>query len=242
MLAFITGGSRGIGRAIVLELGGRGYDIVFCFRTAEAAATETRRLLEAQGSRGIARRCDVADAVAVLALVREVESTVGPIDVLVNSAAITKDQPITMMSDESWSSVIATNLTGTFHTCRAVSFSMIKHRRGCIINLSSVAGVHGNAGQSNYAASKAGLIGLSRSMAKELGPYGIRVNAIAPGLIETDMIAGLGEKRLCGYTQAIPLRRLGTAGEVARLVGFLASDDAAYIHGQVIGVDGGLVL
>jgi 3-oxoacyl-[acyl-carrier protein] reductase len=242
MLAFITGGSRGIGRAIVLELAGRGYDIVFCFRAAEAAAAETCELIEAQGGRVIARRCDVTDPTAVSALVREVEATVGRIDVLVNSAAITKDQPLVMMSDENWSSVIATNLTGTFHTCRAVSFSMIKQRRGCIVNLSSVAGVHGNAGQSNYAASKAGLIGLSRSLAKELGPYGVRVNAIAPGLIETDMIAGLGEKRLRDYTQAIPLRRLGAAAEVARLVGFLVSDDASYIHGQVIGVDGGLVL
>jgi 3-oxoacyl-[acyl-carrier protein] reductase len=241
-LALVTGGSRGIGRAVVLELAARGFDVAFCYHSNETAARPVAAEAERLGARAHGVRCDVADSAAARAWIAAVERELGPIEAVVNSAGITRDRALVMMSDEEWGEVIATNLTATFTVCRATAFGMSKRRRGCIVNLSSVSGVYGNATQANYAASKAGVIGFSRSLAKELGPLGIRINVVAPGLIDTDMTAALQPARIERMVAALPLRRLGTSEEVAKLVGFLVSDDARYITGQVMGVDGGLVL
>lgn len=241
-LALITGGSRGIGRAVVLDLAARGFDVAFCYHRNEAAAQAVAAQAEGLGARAQAARCDVADGAATTAWIAAAQRDLGAIDVVVNSAGITRDKPLVMMGAEQWGEVITANLTGVFNVCRTVVFGMLKRRRGCIVNLSSVSGIYGNAGQSNYAASKAGIIGFSRSLAKEVGPQGVRVNVVAPGLIETDMTASLDRARLDSMVGTVPLRRMGTAEEVARLVGFLVSDDARYITGQVMGVDGGLVL
>lgn len=241
-LALISGGSRGIGKAIVLELSARGYDIAFCYRSNEAEAAATRDAAEKLGASASMQQCDVSDQSAVNDWIRATERDHGPIEVVVNSAGITRDKPAIMMSQDEWSSVIDTNLTGTFNVCRAGAFAMMKRRRGSILNLSSVSGIHGNTGQSNYSASKAGIIGLSRTLAKELGSLGIRVNVVAPGLIDTDMASSLSEEQSKRIIGAAPIRRMGTATEVAKAVAFLCSEDASYITGQVMGVDGGLVL
>lgn len=241
-IAVVTGGSRGIGRTVVQALASDGYRVEFCYQNnaeeAQQVCVDAERMGQAVG----ATRCDVGDAGAVAEWVATVEKLAGPIDVLVNSAGITRDSHLLTMSSEDWQAVIDTNLTGTFNLCRKVAFAMYKRRRGCIINMSSVAGVYGNATQSNYAASKAGIIGFSLTLAKELGPAGIRVNVVAPGMIATDMTARLDAGRLERMVAAVPLRRIGEAEEVAALVSFLVSDRARYITAQVIGVDGGLVL
>jgi 3-oxoacyl-[acyl-carrier protein] reductase len=241
-IAVVTGGSRGIGRAVVQALAAQGYRIEFCYQSnaeqARQVCLDAERLGQAVG----ATRCDVGDAKAVAAWIAGVEKQVGPIDVLVNSAGITRDSHLVTMSTDDWQAVIDANLTGVFNLCRAVAFAMFKRRRGCIINMSSVSGVYGNATQSNYAATKAGIIGFSRSLAKELGPQGIRVNVVAPGMIATDMTARMAADRLERMVAAVPLRRIGEADDVAALVTFLASEQARYITAQVIGVDGGLVI
>lgn len=241
-VAVVTGGARGIGRAIVEELAGRGYRVAFCYRTNDASAGELCASAARLGQEVSATRVDVADDAAVRTWIGDIESGIGPIALLVNSAGITRDRALAMMSLDDWQSVVDTNLSGVFHACRAAVFPMMKRKRGCIVNLSSVSGVYGNATQSNYAATKAGIIGFSRSLAKELGPQGIRVNVVAPGLIATDMTARLDGARLERMLAGAPLRRAGQAAEVAAAVGFLASADAAYITGQVLGVDGGLVI
>lgn len=241
-LALVSGGSRGIGKAIVVELARRDYDVAFCYRSNEEEAAATRDLAGAAGTCVVAQRCDVSDHKAVADWIRSVERHVGAIEVVVNSAGITRDRPSVLMNQEDWTAVIDTNLTGVFNVCRTAAFAMLKRKRGAILNLSSVSGVYGNAGQANYSASKAGIVGLSRSMAKELGPKGIRVNVIAPGLIETDMTAALAAGQAQKIVDRAPIQRMGTADEVAKAVGFLCSDDASYITGQVLGVDGGLVL
>lgn len=246
-LALVTGGSRGIGKAVVCELAARGYDVAFCYRSNETEAADTRAQAETMAGgenpvRVAAHRCDVADHDAVTDWVRTVERELGPIEAAVNCAGITRDRPAVLMSQSEWGDVIDTNLTGLFNVCRSVAFPMLKRKRGSILNLSSVSGVFGNPGQANYSASKAGIIGLSRALAKELGPNGIRVNVVAPGLIETDMTADLPANHAQRMREATPLRRMGHVREVARTVAFLSSDDASYITGQVVGVDGGLVL
>jgi 3-oxoacyl-[acyl-carrier protein] reductase len=240
-VALVSGGSRGIGRAVVLALAAGGYDVAFCFQSNRTEATNVERAAEAAGGKALGVACDVSDKAAVSRWIAEVEATVGAIELVVNVAGITRDRTMVTMDPADWDRVIDVNLTGTFNVCRVAAFAMLRRRRGCIVNMSSVSGVYGNAGQANYAASKAGIIGLSSTIAKELGPYGIRVNVVAPGLIETDMTAKLGDKRLAAMLGGIPLRRIGQAEEVAEAVKFLASPHASYISGQVIGVDGGLV-
>lgn len=240
--ALVTGGSRGIGRAVCLELAGGGASVALCCAGNEAAAQETVRAVEALGARALAVRCDVSVAAQVDALVKAVLEAFGRIDILVNSAGITRDNLLMRMSEADFDAVIAANLKGTFLCMKAVSRLMLKQRYGRIVNLSSVVGLRGNAGQVNYAASKAGVIGMTKSLAKELASRGITVNAVAPGFIETDMTAALTDAARSAALGSIPMARLGAPEDVAKAVGFLASDAAAYITGQVLAVDGGMAM
>lgn len=241
-VAVVSGGSRGIGRAVVTRLARDGFDVAFCYRSDVDAADRTAKEAAAFGTRVVAHPVDVTDADTVRAFIETVEADLGPVHALITSAGVVSDNPLVLMRNAQWRDVIATNLDGTYNFCRAAAFSLIKRRAGTIVTLSSVAGISGNATQSNYAASKAGIIGFTRSLAKELGRYGIRANSVAPGLIETDMTAGLGDKARQRILGQVPLGRFGTAQEVADLVSFLASDRSAYISGQVLGIDGGLVI
>jgi 3-oxoacyl-[acyl-carrier protein] reductase len=241
-VALVTGASRGIGRAIAVQLAHDGWDVGFCYRQADAAAAAVRDLLTAQGRRVFVQRCDVSDFEAARQFLEAAEGALGPADLLVNCAGIVRDNPLVLMDRASWDAVIDANLGSTFNVCRHAVFGFMKRRRGCIINISSVAGVAGNPTQANYSASKAGIIGFSSALAKEVGPYGIRVNVVAPGFITTDMTAELSPKVVEKHRANIPLGRLGTPPDVAELVGFLGSEKAAYITGQTIRVDGGLTL
>lgn len=241
-IALVTGGSRGIGRAIALQLAMDGYDVSFCYRQAAEAAMEVEKKILQLGRRVYHRCCDVADFVAVREFVQATEDNLGPPQVVINSAGIIKDNPLVLMENEAWDVVISTNLNGVFNVCRSTVFNLMKRKRGCIINISSVAGVYGYATQTNYSASKAGVIGFSKALAKELGSLGIRVNVIAPGAIDTEIIKEVDPKMMEKIISSIPLRRIGHAQEVADLVSFLVSDKAGYITGQVIQIDGGIVI
>lgn len=238
--AVVTGGSRGIGRAICLEMARQGANVVLCYAGNEVMAAETVSACEALGVQAMALRCNVSDAGEVKALMDAALARFGRIDILVNNAGITRDGLLMMMKEDAFDAVLDTNLKGTFLCIKAVSRTMMKQRFGRIINLSSVVGLHGNAGQANYAASKAGVIGLTKSAAKELASRGITVNAVAPGFIDTDMTAALPEQTKSALLGTIPAGRLGSGEEVARTIAFLASDAAAYITGQVLAVDGGM--
>ena len=239
--AIVTGGSRGIGRAICLELARRGVNIVFSYAGNAAAAEETVKLVEETGATARAVQGDVTSADSAKELV-EAAKELGGVDILVNNAGITRDKLAARMSEEDFDAVIATNLKGAFLMTKAVLRPMMRSRAGAIVNMASVVGIMGNAGQANYAASKAGLIGMTKSVAREVAAAGIRVNAVAPGYIETDMTAAMPEAAQQAMCSMIPAARAGKPEDVARAVAFLVSDDAAYITGQVLAVDGGMAM
>jgi 3-oxoacyl-[acyl-carrier protein] reductase len=239
-VALVTGASRGIGRAIALELAAAGAAVGVNYRADGDAAAEVVSAIEQAGGRAAALQADVSDADAAKALVETCESQLGELDVLVCNAGITRDGLIARLSPEAWTTVIDTNLAGPFFLCQAVSRRMLRRRSGSIILMSSVVGVHGNAGQTNYSASKAGLIGLGKSLARELGSRNIRVNVIAPGYIATELTGVLPEELRQGILDQTPLGRLGESEDVARAVRFLASDASSFVTGAVLGVDGGL--
>jgi 3-oxoacyl-[acyl-carrier protein] reductase len=239
-VAIVTGGSRGIGRAIVIAICEAGADCVFTYARNRAAAESLVEEVRRIDRRALPVQLDARDFEGAKTLVERVKTEFGRIDILVNNAGITRDKSIMMMSHEDWSEVIDTNLTGTFNTTRACIITFLKQKSGNIVNISSVSGIHPLAGQVNYSAAKAGVIGFTKSLAKEVAPYNIRVNAIAPGFISTEMTAELGEKARDKFLNMIPLRRFGAPDEVAKVVLFLLSDSSQYITGQTIQLDGGL--
>lgn len=239
-VALITGGSRGIGRVVALNLAKEGYNITFCYTSNEAAALETVAEIEKTGVKALAVKADVSNESDVNALVQAARDAFGPIEVLVNNAGITRDGLLLRMSEKDISDVLDTNLKGAFFCTRAVLKDMMKSRYGKIINITSIVGVTGNAGQSNYAASKAGLIGFTKSVAKEYGSKGICINAVAPGFIETEMTDKLPEEVKNTYLERISLKRFGTPEDVANVVSFLAGHKSDYVTGQVIEVTGGM--
>jgi 3-oxoacyl-[acyl-carrier protein] reductase len=239
-VVLVTGGSRGIGAAICAELGAAGAEVVVNYASAADAAEAVCAAVRAAGGTAHAVAGDVSTPEGAAGVVAHVESEIGPIAILVCNAGITRDNLIMKLSDDDWRSVIDTNLGGAFFTCRAVARPMLKRRGGAIVTVSSIVGVRGNAGQTNYAASKAGLIGLTKSLAKELGSRGIRVNAIAPGYIATALTDALPEPARDAILAGTPLGRLGEPADVARAVRFLVSDAAAFVTGDVLAVDGGL--
>ncbi|MCR5559186.1 MAG: 3-oxoacyl-[acyl-carrier-protein] reductase [Schwartzia sp.] len=240
--ALVTGASRGIGRAIALKLASEGAKVALNFAGSAAAAEEVKKEIEAAGGEAVTVQADVSDPASVEAMVQTVSEAFGQIDILVNNAGITRDGLLLRMKDEDFDAVINTNLKGIFYTTKLVSKLMMKKRFGRIVNMASVVGLTGNAGQTNYAAAKAGVIGFSKSAAKELAARGITVNMVAPGFIETDMTAVIPEKAKEAMMGGIPLGRAGKPEDVANAVLFLVSDQAAYITGQVLKVDGGMVM
>ena len=240
--ALVTGASRGIGRAIALCLAAEGARVAIHYAGNVRAAEEVKTAIEAAGGTAILCQADIADSSAVEAMVANVVKEFGTIDILVNNAGITRDALLMRMKDEDFAKVLNTNLKGVFYCTKAVSKLMMKKRSGRIVNMASVVGLVGNAGQTNYAAAKAGVIGFSKSAAKELASRGITVNVVAPGFIGTDMTAGLPESVKEKMLTDIPLGRMGEAEDVANAVLFLASEQASYITGQVVNVDGGMVM
>lgn len=241
-VALVTGASRGIGRAIALKLAAEGAAVVINYHGSMEKAKEVKAEIESDGGITEIMQCNVADYQATEAMIRKVTDDFGRLDILVNNAGITRDGLLMKMSEEDYDTVLDTNLKGTFHCIRFAARQMLRQRGGRIINLSSVSGILGNAGQANYSASKAGVIGLTKSAARELASRGITVNAVAPGFIETEMTAVLSEEVKKASAAQIPLGYFGKPEDIAKTVAFLASDDAAYITGQVIQVDGGMVI
>ena len=238
----VTGGSRGIGKAICLELARQGANVAVNYAGRAQAAEEVAAACRELGVEAFAVQADVADAAAVDAMVKEVAARFGRVDILVNNAGITRDKLALQMKEEDFDAVLDTNLKGAFLCMKAVYRPMMKQRYGRIVNLSSVVGLRGNAGQANYAASKAGLIGMSKSIAKELASRGVTVNLVAPGFIDTEMTAVLPEAAREALLKSIPMARLGQPEDVARAVAFFAAEESGYITGQVLCVDGGMAV
>ena len=241
-VALVSGGSRGIGRAVVQKFAEQGYNVALCFRSQQQAAEEVADEASRAGAKVLVKQVDVADPQEVRAFVAQTESELGPLTTVVTSAGIIRDKSLLTMGDDDWNAVLETDLTGTFQVCRMAIFPMMKRRYGSIVNISSVSGVHGNPGQTNYSAAKAGVIGFSKALAAEIGRYGVRVNVVTPGYIATDMTNGMSEDARSAMLHRIPLGRWGEADEVAELVSFLSSDRAAYITAGVFPVDGGIRL
>lgn len=240
--ALVTGASRGIGRAIALALAAEGADVAVNYAGSEAAAKEVAAEIEAMGRKAFVIQADISSNAAATEMIDKVVAEFGRIDILVNNAGITRDGLLMRMKEEDWDAVLTTNLKGVFNCTKASIRYMMKQRAGHIVSISSVVGLMGNAGQANYAAAKAGVIGFTKAVAKEVAARGITVNAVAPGFIQTDMTKVLSEKVVEGMKASIPLARLGDPEDIAKAVVFLASDDASYITGQTLNVDGGMVM
>ena len=241
-IALVTGATRGIGRAIAEEFAAQGAQVAFTYRSSVEKAQALEADLKANGVEAKGYQVDAGDFEGIQKTLEDVLATFGRIDVVVNNAGITKDNLLLRMNEEQWNQVITTNLNSVFYTTKALLRPMLKQRSGSFINISSVVGLTGNAGQANYAASKSGMIGFTKSVAKEIGSRGIRANVVAPGFIATEMTAELPEKELATWLEGIPLKRAGEPKDVADLCVFLASDMSSYITGQVFNVDGGMVM
>jgi len=241
-VAVVTGASRGIGRAIAVELACRGARVIVNYNRSADGAADAVADIEARGGTATAVQADVSDSAQAQALIQAALDTYQGMDILVNNAGVTRDQVLLMMKEDDWDTVIQVNLKSLYNTCKAACRKMVRQRSGRIINITSVVGIAGQGGQTNYAAAKAGIIGFTKSLAKELGPRGITVNAVAPGLVPTDLTADLPEDMRQAAIDQTPLRRVGEAQDIAYAVAFLASDEAAFITGTVLPVDGGLVM
>lgn len=241
-VAVVTGSSRGIGRAIALRLASQGARVVVNYKSNQTAAEDVVEQIRADGGEAVAIQADVSQFDQAQALIDQAKAAFGRVDILVNNAGTTRDTLVVRMSEEDWDLVVDTNLKGTFNCIKAVTRQMMRQKYGRIVNIGSVAGISGNAGQANYAAAKAGVIGLSKTIARELGSRGITCNVVAPGFVATDLTADLPAQLIEEAIKRTPLGRTGTAEDMAAAVAFLASDDASYITGQVVAVDGGLAL
>lgn len=241
-VAVVTGASRGIGKAIAIELGKQGAKVVVNYVKNADAANEAVAAIQAAGSEAVAVQSDVADSKSAAALIKSAIDTYGRIDILVNNAGTTRDQLLMTMSEDDWDTVLTTNLKSAFNCSKAAVRPMIRQRSGRIINITSVSGVMGNAGQTNYSASKAGLIGFTKALAREVAARNVTVNAIAPGFIPTDLTSNLNESLRNETLKLIPLGRWGTPEEIAHAVAYFASDEAAYITGQTLNIDGGMAM